>query len=131
MDPPSYDICYATQNLHTAIKQIAPQTQLVLVVGSTNSSNSVRLVEVAKEYGAKSAYLVDFASEVKDEWFEGVETVGVTSGASVPEELVSGVLDDLAARGYTEVEIVTAMEERLQFAIPQELRRDLKSAGQN
>ena len=131
MDPPSDDICYATQNRQTAIKQIAPQTDLVLVVGSVNSSNSVRLVEVAKEYGAKAAYLIDFASEVKEEWFNGVETIGVSSGASVPEELVSELLDSLAGRGFVDVEVVTAMEERLQFAIPQELRRDLKSAGQN
>ena len=130
MDPPSDDICYATQNRQTAIKQIAPRTDLVLVVGSTNSSNSVRLVEVAKEYGAKSAYLIDFASEVQEEWFNGVETIGVSSGASVPEELVSDLLDSLAARGFEDVEVVTAMEERLQFAIPQELRRDLKNAGQ-
>ena len=128
MDPPSDDICYATQNRQAAIKQIAAKTELVIVVGSVNSSNSVRLVEVAKEYGAKAAYLVDFASEVKDEWFNGVETVGVTSGASVPEELVEGLLADLASRGYGEVEVVTAMEERLQFAIPQELRRDIKNA---
>ena len=92
-DPPSDDICYATQNRQVAIKQIAPQTELVLVVGSTNSSNSVRLVEVAKEYGAKAAYLIDYASEVKDDWFEGVETIGVTSGASVPELLVKDLLE--------------------------------------
>ena len=131
MDPPSDDICYATQNRQTAIKQIALQTDLVLVVGSVNSSNSVRLVEVAIEYGAKAAYLIDFASEVKEEWFNGVETIGVSSGASVPEELVTELLDSLAGRGFIDVEVVTAMEERLQFAIPQELRRDLKSAGQN
>ncbi|NDB31628.1 MAG: 4-hydroxy-3-methylbut-2-enyl diphosphate reductase, partial [Actinobacteria bacterium] len=83
-DPPSDDICYATQNRQIAIKQIAPQTELVLVVGSQNSSNSVRLVEVAKEYGAKNAYLIDYASEVKNQWFEGVETIGVTS---LPPEL--------------------------------------------
>jgi 4-hydroxy-3-methylbut-2-enyl diphosphate reductase len=130
MDPPSDDICYATQNRQAAIKQIAARTELVIVVGSVNSSNSVRLVEVAKEYGAKAAYLVDFASEVKDEWFNGVETVGVTSGASVPEELVEQVLTDLASRGFDDVEVITAMEERLQFAIPQELRRDMKKAGQ-
>ena len=130
MDPPSDDICYATQNRQAAIKQIAARTELVIVVGSVNSSNSVRLVEVAKEYGAKAAYLVDFASEVKDEWFNGVETVGVTSGASVPEELVEQVLTDLASRGFDDVEVITAMEERLQFAIPQELRRDIKKAEQ-
>lgn len=129
MDPPSDDICYATQNRQVAIKQIAPKADLVLVVGSTNSSNSVRLVEVALEYGAKASYLIDYAAEVKDEWFEGVETIGVTSGASVPEILVTDLLIDLKARGYGDVETVTAMEEHLLFAIPPELRKDLRSAG--
>ena len=128
-DPPSDDICYATQNRQVAIKQIAPQTELVLVVGSTNSSNSVRLVEVAKEYGAKAAYLIDYASEVQDEWFEGVETIGVTSGASVPELLVKDLLDELSRRGFSEVEEIRAMEESLLFALPPELRKDLKAAG--
>jgi 4-hydroxy-3-methylbut-2-enyl diphosphate reductase len=128
-DPPSDDICYATQNRQVAIKQIAPQTELVLVVGSTNSSNSVRLVEVAKEYGAKAAYLIDYASEVKDEWFEGVETIGVTSGASVPELLVKDLLEELARRGFADVEEFRAMEESLLFALPPELRKDLKAAG--
>jgi 4-hydroxy-3-methylbut-2-enyl diphosphate reductase len=129
-DPPSDDICYATQNRQQAIKQIAPQADLVLVVGSTNSSNSVRLVEVSKEYGAKNAYLIDFASEVKEEWLVGVETIGVSSGASVPEILVDELLDWLAARGYGDVETVTAIEENLTFALPQELRKELKEAGQ-
>lgn len=128
-DPPSDDICYATQNRQVAIKQIAPQTELVLVVGSTNSSNSVRLVEVAKEYGAKAAYLIDYASEVKDDWFEGVETIGVTSGASVPELLVKDLLEELSRRGFSEVEEIRAMEESLLFALPPELRKDLKAAG--
>ena len=128
-DPPSDDICYATQNRQIAIKQIAPQTELVLVVGSTNSSNPVRLVEVAKEYGAKAAYLIDYASEVKDEWFEGVETIGVTSGASVPELLVKDLLEELARRGYGDVSEFRAMEESLLFALPPELRKDLKAAG--
>ena len=128
-DPPSDDICYATQNRQVAIKQIAPQTELVLVVGSTNSSNLVRLVEVAKEYGAKAAYLIDYASEVKDEWFEGVETIGVTSGASVPELLVKDLLEELARRGFADVEEFRAMEESLLFALPPELRKDLKAAG--
>lgn len=128
-DPPSDDICYATQNRQVAIKQIAPQTELVLVVGSKNSSNSVRLVEVAKEYGAKAAYLIDYASEVKDQWFEGVETIGVTSGASVPELLVKDLLEDLAMRGFSEITEVRAMEESLLFALPPELRKDLKAAG--
>ena len=129
MDPPSDDICYATQNRQVAIKQIAAESDLVLVVGSANSSNSVRLVEVALEYGAKASYLIDYAAEVKDEWFEGVETIGVTSGASVPEILVTDLLNDLKARGYGDVETVTAMEEHLLFAIPPELRKDLRSAG--
>ena len=129
MDPPSDDICYATQNRQVAIKQIAPLADLVLVVGSTNSSNSVRLVEVAKEYGARAGYLIDYAAEVKDEWFDGVETIGVSSGASVPEILVEELLKELARRGYADVETVTAMEEHLLFALPPELRKDLKAAG--
>ena len=129
-DPPSDDICYATQNRQQAIKQIAPQADLVLVVGSTNSSNSVRLVEVSLEYGAKAAYLVDFATEVDEKWREGVETIGVSSGASVPENLVDDLLDWLSARGFGDVQTVTAIEESLTFALPQELRRDLKEVGQ-
>ncbi len=129
-DPPSDDICYATQNRQQAIKQIAPQADLVLVVGSTNSSNSVRLVEVSLEYGAKAAYLVDFATEVDEKWLEGVETIGVSSGASVPENLVDDLLDWLSARGFGDVQTVTAIEESLTFALPQELRRDLKEVGQ-
>ena len=129
IDPPSDDICYATQNRQVAIKQIAPKADLVLVVGSTNSSNSVRLVEVSLEYGAKAAYLVDFADEVKEEWLEGVTTIGVSSGASVPEILVEDLLKWLAARGFDDVETVTAMEEHLLFAMPPELRKDLKAAG--
>ena len=128
-DPPSDDICYATQNRQVAIKQIAPQADLVLVVGSKNSSNSVRLVEVALEYGAKAGYLIDYATQVEDKWFEGVETIGVSSGASVPEILVTDLLSELAARGYSDVETVTAMEEHLLFAIPPELRKDLRAAG--
>jgi 4-hydroxy-3-methylbut-2-enyl diphosphate reductase len=129
MDPPSDDICYATQNRQTAIKEIAPNADLVLIVGSTNSSNSVRLVEVSLEHGAKAAYLIDFAAEAKDEWLEGVETVGVSSGASVPEILVTDLLKWLAARGFDEVETVTSSEEHLLFAIPPELRKDLRTAG--
>ena len=129
VDPPSDDICYATQNRQTAIKEIAPNSDLVLVVGSVNSSNSVRLVEVSLEYGAKAAYLIDYAAEVKEEWFEGVETIGVSSGASVPEILVKDLLKVLAERGYSDVETVTASEEHLLFAIPPELRKDLKAAG--
>jgi len=129
IDPPSDDICYATQNRQVAIKDIAPRADLVLVVGSTNSSNSVRLVEVALEYGAKASYLIDFAAEAKEEWLAGVETIGVTSGASVPEILVKDLLKWLAERGFGDVETVTAMEEHLLFAIPPELRKDLRVAG--
>jgi 4-hydroxy-3-methylbut-2-enyl diphosphate reductase len=127
-NPPSDDICYATQNRQEAIKAIAPQADLVIVVGSTNSSNSVRLVEVALEYGAKAAYLVDYATEVKDEWFEGVEVIGVTSGASVPEILVNDLLKYLDEHGYSDVEEVRSSEETLLFALPKELRADLKAA---
>jgi 4-hydroxy-3-methylbut-2-enyl diphosphate reductase len=127
-NPPSDDICYATQNRQEAIKAIAPQADLVIVVGSTNSSNSVRLVEVALEYGAKAAYLVDYATEVKDEWFEGVEVIGVTSGASVPEILVNDLLKYLDENGYSDVEEVRSSEETLLFALPKELRADLKAA---
>jgi 4-hydroxy-3-methylbut-2-en-1-yl diphosphate reductase len=123
IDPPSDDICYATQNRQAAVKQIAKESDLVIVVGSDNSSNSVRLVEVAAEAGAKAAYLVDDASNIDERWLDGASTVGVTSGASVPEVLVSGVLARLAEFGYGTVEEVEAVEERLVFALPPELRR--------
>jgi len=129
IDPPSDDICYATQNRQVAIKDIAPRADLVIIVGSTNSSNSVRLVEVAKEYGTPNAYLIDFAAEAKDEWLDGVTTIGVSSGASVPEILVRDLLEWLAARGFGDVEEVTATKESLLFALPPELRKELKSAG--
>ncbi|WP_372511799.1 4-hydroxy-3-methylbut-2-enyl diphosphate reductase [Carbonactinospora thermoautotrophica] len=129
VDPPSDDICYATQNRQTAVKQIAKEAQLVIVVGSTNSSNSKRLVEVALEAGADAAYLVDKAEEIDEAWLEGVTTVGLTSGASVPEVLVRGVLEWLAERGFTEVEEVRSAEESLMFALPPELRRDLRVAS--
>jgi 4-hydroxy-3-methylbut-2-enyl diphosphate reductase len=129
MDPPSDDICYATQNRQVAVKDIAARSELVIVVGSTNSSNSVRLVEVALESGARLSRLVDKASELDEAWLDGVTTVGVTSGASVPEILVRGVLDWLADRGYLEVDEVVSAEESLLFALPPELRRDMKAAG--
>jgi 4-hydroxy-3-methylbut-2-enyl diphosphate reductase len=128
--PPSDDICYATQNRQEAIKEIAPQADLVIVVGSRNSSNSVRLVEVALEYGAKASYLVDYAEEIQDEWFTGVETIGLTSGASVPEILVKDVLATLNEHGFKDVQEITAAEESLLFALPPELRKDMKAAGQ-
>jgi len=128
-DPPSDDICYATQNRQEAIKEIAPQSDLVIVVGSQNSSNSVRLAEVALEYGAKASHLVDFAQEIQEHWLNGVETIGLTSGASVPEILVKDVLAFLAERGFSDVETITAKEESLLFSLPPELRKDLKAAG--
>ncbi|MFZ5869527.1 MAG: 4-hydroxy-3-methylbut-2-enyl diphosphate reductase [Actinomycetota bacterium] len=127
-DPPSDDICYATQNRQVAVKKIAPQADLVIVVGSANSSNSVRLVEVALEHGARAAHRVDRAEEIDPAWLDGVGTVGVTSGASVPEILVQDVLAWLAERGYGTVEEVRTAEEDLLFSLPRELRRDLKAA---
>jgi 4-hydroxy-3-methylbut-2-en-1-yl diphosphate reductase len=128
-DPPSDDICYATQNRQVAVKQIAPQVDLMLVVGSTNSSNSVRLVEVALEHGAGAGHLIDYADEIDEAWLDGVTTVGLTSGASVPEVLVRDVLAWLAERGYGEVDEVVSAQESLLFSLPHELRRDLKAAG--
>lgn len=128
LSPPSDDICYATQNRQSAVKAIAPQSDVVIVVGSGNSSNSVRLVEVAKEAGAGAAYRVDNAGELDDAWVADATTVGVTSGASVPEVLVDDVLAWLADRGFASVEEVTTAEEHLIFALPPELRRDMKAS---
>ncbi|QTZ93893.1 4-hydroxy-3-methylbut-2-enyl diphosphate reductase [Streptomyces auratus] len=127
LSPPSDDICYATQNRQTAVKQMGAEADLVIVVGSKNSSNSVRLVEVALGAGARAAHLVDYAEEIDEAWLEGVGTVGVTSGASVPEILVHGVLDWLAQRGYEDVSTITAAEESIAFSLPKELRRDLRA----
>ncbi|MER5533674.1 4-hydroxy-3-methylbut-2-enyl diphosphate reductase [Streptomyces mirabilis] len=127
ISPPSDDICYATQNRQLAVKRMGEEADLVIVVGSRNSSNSVRLVEVAKLAGARAAYLVDFADEIEEGWLEGVTTVGVTSGASVPEVLVEQVLEWLSARGFEDVEIVKAAEESITFSLPKELRRDLRA----
>jgi 4-hydroxy-3-methylbut-2-en-1-yl diphosphate reductase len=125
VDPPSDDICYATQNRQVAIKVVAAESELVLVVGSGNSSNSVRLVEVALDAGAAAAHLVDDVSHIDEAWLDGVHTVGVTSGASVPESLVQGVLSWLAERGYGDVEEVASAAETLTFALPPELRREV------
>ena len=130
-NPPSDDICYATQNRQVAIKKVGAESDLVIVVGSANSSNTVRLVEVALEAGAKAAYRVDFAHEIDDAWFEGVETIGVTSGASVPEELVTDVLDYVANIGFGDVRTVQTAEEDVQFSLPAELRKELKAAGED
>ncbi|ATQ31299.1 4-hydroxy-3-methylbut-2-enyl diphosphate reductase [Rhodococcus ruber Chol-4] len=121
-DPPSDDICYATQNRQVAVKAMAPECDLVIVVGSRNSSNSVRLVEVALGAGARAAHLVDYAREVDPAWLDGVRTVGITSGASVPEVLVRGVIDLLAEHGFADVQSVTTANETLVFALPRELR---------
>jgi 4-hydroxy-3-methylbut-2-enyl diphosphate reductase len=129
LDPPSDDICYATQNRQAAVKRIAADSDLVIVVGSRNSSNSVRLVEVALDSGAKAAYLVDDASGVAETWLDGVSTVGVTSGASVPEDLVSGLLDRLAESGFGTIEEVEAVPEHMRFALPHELRRKPADGG--
>ena len=127
--PPSDDICYATSNRQDAVKVMAPACDLVLVIGSQNSSNSQRLREVALDAGARAAYLVDYAREVQEEWLAGAGTVGVTSGASVPEELVTELLGWLAERGFADVEEITTAQEKLVFSLPQELKRDLKAAG--
>jgi 4-hydroxy-3-methylbut-2-en-1-yl diphosphate reductase len=130
-NPPSDDICYATQNRQVAIKKVGAESDLVLVIGSANSSNTVRLVEVALEAGAKAAYRIDYASEIKEEWFDGVETVGVSSGASAPEELVEEVLEYLEKRQFGKPIEITTAEEDVQFSLPKELRKDLKEAGQD
>jgi len=130
VDPPSDDICYATQNRQVAIKEIAAKADLVIVVGSANSSNSVRLVEVALDAGAPAAHRVDNAGEVDPAWLDGVAVVGVTSGASVPDDLVRGVLDWLIEEGFPPAEDVRTADESLIFALPPELRRGIKAAGQ-
>ena len=127
-DPPSDDICYATSNRQAAVKQIAAHSDLVIVVGSANSSNSVRLVEVALEAGAKASHRVDNAGEIDLAWLEGVSSVGVTSGASVPDDLVQGVLDLLVEHGFPMAQEERLTEENLVFALPPELRKDLKNA---
>lgn len=129
IDPPSDDICYATQNRQKAVKEISNACDVMIVVGSANSSNTVRLVDVALEAGARAAYRVDFAAEIDETWLDGAQTIGLTSGASVPEILVNGVLTWLAERGYTDVEEVETIEEHLIFALPPELRRDIKAAN--
>jgi 4-hydroxy-3-methylbut-2-enyl diphosphate reductase len=131
MDPPSDDICYATQNRQLAVKQIAAHSDLVIVVGSANSSNSVRLVEVALEAGASAAYRVDNATEIDDAWLQGASSVGVTSGASVPDDLVQGVLEHLQAKGFPPATEERLTEENLVFALPPELRRDLRKGAVN
>ena len=125
MNPPSDDICYATQNRQLAVKQIARNADLIIVVGSANSSNSVRLVEVALEAGAKAAHRVDNAGEIDPGWLNGVDSVGVTSGASVPDQLVAGVLSFLESQGFPPASEERLTDESLAFALPPELRKDL------
>jgi 4-hydroxy-3-methylbut-2-en-1-yl diphosphate reductase len=122
LDPPSDDICYATQNRQAAVKRIAAECDVLIVVGSQNSSNSVRLVEVARDAGARAAYLAEDAGTVRHEWLEDAECVGLTSGASVPEDLVTGVLGRLAELGFRDVQEVEAVPENMVFALPRELR---------
>lgn len=128
-DPPSDDICYATQNRQHAVKEISADCDLLIVVGSANSSNSVRLVEVALEAGARASYRIDDVSEFDEAWLDGVTNVSVTSGASVPDNLVDDVLAFLVERGYPTAKAVRTAEESLIFALPPELRRDMKIAA--
>ena len=130
VSPPTDDICYATQNRQQAVKQIAPHCDLMIVVGSRNSSNSMRLVEVALEAGAKRSERIDYPHEIRDEWLDGVSTIGLTSGASVPDELVQGALALLGERGFPKADEERLIEENLTFALPPELRRDLGGEDQ-
>jgi 4-hydroxy-3-methylbut-2-enyl diphosphate reductase len=122
--PKTDDICYATQNRQDAVKQLAPLCDLVLVIGSRNSSNSNRLVEVAQEHGAAS-HLIDNEHEVRDEWLEGVETVGITSGASAPEDLVQRLVEFFRARGASDVDVLEVSKEDVRFMMPREIRKSL------
>ena len=124
--PPSDDICYATQNRQAAVKTIAPEVELFLIVGSGNSSNSVRMVEVATAAGARDAHLVENAGAIDEAWLDGVQNVGLSSGASVPDVLVQEVIAWLDERGFGEVVEVSHTEERQTFALPRELRRELQ-----
>jgi 4-hydroxy-3-methylbut-2-enyl diphosphate reductase len=121
VSPKSDDICYATTNRQIAVKQLARECDLVLVIGSTNSSNSNRLVEVAREHGAAS-HLIDFDHQVREEWLEGVETVGITSGASAPEELVESLVALFRERGAEEVSELRTVDEDVRFMLPKEIR---------
>jgi 4-hydroxy-3-methylbut-2-enyl diphosphate reductase len=122
LDPPSDDICFATQNRQVAVKAIAASCDLVIVIGSANSSNTVRLVEVVRGESAADARLAECAEAIDESWLRGVTTVGLTSGASVPEELVQGALAWLAERGYDEVQEIEPVSERMHFGLPRELR---------
>ncbi len=125
--PHAQDICYATENRQTAVKNVAHGADLVLVVGSRNSSNSNRLVEVSENLGTRS-YLIDKADDVRPEWLEGIDTVAVTAGASAPEVLVQEVVAFLSARGYGDAEEVEVMPENVRFGLPPEIVRAISSA---
>ena len=131
IDPPTGNICYATQNRQGAVKAMASRCDAVIVVGSANSSNSVRLVEVALEAGAGAAHRIDSAAEIDPAWLEGVRNLGLTSGASVPDILVRDAVARLTELGYTEVETVATVTEDLSFSLPKNLRADLKAAGED
>lgn len=131
IDPPTGNICYATQNRQGAVKAMAQRCDAVIVVGSANSSNSVRLVEVALDAGAGAAYRIDSAAEIDPAWLDGVRNLGLTSGASVPDILVREAVARLAELGYTEVERVETVTEDLSFSLPKNLRADLKAAGED
>src|SRR5438067_1140422 len=122
--PRTDDICYATTNRQAAVKQMAAQCDLVLVIGSQNSSNSKRLVEVAHDYGAE-AHLIDNAGQVRDEWLEGKRVVGITSGASAPEELVERLVDHFRARGTEDITEFEAIQEDVRFMLPKTIRQEL------
>ena len=126
--PHSQDICYATENRQVAVKNVAHQADLVLVVGSTNSSNSNRLVEVSQNLNTKS-YLIDRAEDILPEWLEGVSTVAVTAGASAPEVLVQGVISFLSTRGYGDAQEVEVMPENVRFGLPPEIAQAASSAS--
>jgi 4-hydroxy-3-methylbut-2-enyl diphosphate reductase len=127
ISPKSDDICYATTNRQLAVKELAARCDLVLVIGSQNSSNSNRLVEVAREHGAES-HLIDNADEVREEWLEGVETVGITSGASAPEELVEALVEFFRERGTQDISTLRTVDERVRFMLPQRVRDEIAVA---
>ena len=127
--PRTDDICYATTNRQAAVKQMAAHCDLVLVIGSTNSSNSQRLVDVARDHGAR-AHLIDGADQVREEWLEGARVVGISSGASAPEELVEGLLDYFRARGTTDIEEFEVLREDVRFMLPKQIRQALTAAAE-
>jgi 4-hydroxy-3-methylbut-2-enyl diphosphate reductase len=126
-EPPAQDICYATENRQLAVKQVTGQTDLLLVVGSENSSNSNRLVEVARNLG-RSSHLIDSYTDIQADWLQGVNTISLTAGASAPEVLVQEVVEFLANEGFTDVEQVEVMPENVRFGLPPEIVKAIASA---